>query len=48
MVDWSNAVIAAVAGLVNVFVVLSLLMLAVWGVGALLRRMPGEKGEGKT
>lgn len=47
MQSWANAVVVAVVGFAIVFVVLTLLMLAMQGVGGVLSRMDAKKPEEK-
>lgn len=47
MQNWVNAVVVAVVGFAIVFVVLTLLMLAMQGVGGVLSRMGAKKAEEK-
>ena len=47
MTDWSSALIVAAAGLASVFVVLTLLMIAMQFVGAVLAKFASGKEEQK-
>jgi len=47
MQSWTNAVVIAVVGFAIVFVVLTLLMLAMQGVGGVLSRLGAKKPEEK-
>ena len=47
MTDWSNALIVATGGLVSVFAVLSLLMGAMYLVGAVLKKCGSQKADEK-
>lgn len=44
-VDWSSAVVVFVAGFLNVFFILALLMYAMRGIGVLLKKIAREEGE---
>ena len=47
MTEWSNALIVAAGGLASVFAVLSLLMGAMYGGGAVLKKYGSQKTDEK-